>query len=243
MKTRWIVLPTALALLLTLGVVMAKRTGRSTANTTPPPQVLQNLTVNTNSATTLSQQNVNSTVTVPPAPLPDTVSISIADFYNRATKKPFGIYITPQDSPVQPEKFTGYHTGADAETTPAEANTDVPVYAALDGTVHLADHVNGYGGVITIWSTLDGTSITTLYGHLRIASFTVQAGDTVHAGEKIAVLGTGYSAETDGERKHLHFAVLPGHTAELRGYVQRQSELSLWLDPVAWLESYNAQSL
>jgi hypothetical protein len=30
-------------------------------------------------------------------------------------KKPFGIYITPENSPVQPENFTGYHTGIDVE--------------------------------------------------------------------------------------------------------------------------------
>ena len=61
----------------------------------------------------------------------------------RVTKKPFGIYITPKTSPVQPEKFTGYHTGADAETTPAEANIDMPIYAIADGTVVFAGHVLG----------------------------------------------------------------------------------------------------
>src|SRR4030067_1140465 len=33
----------------------------------------------------------------------------------RVTKKPFGIFITPQNSPIQPEKFSGFHTGADFE--------------------------------------------------------------------------------------------------------------------------------
>jgi hypothetical protein len=28
----------------------------------------------------------------------------------RVTKKPFGIFVTPQNSPVQPERFRGFHT-------------------------------------------------------------------------------------------------------------------------------------
>src|SRR4051812_44989022 len=57
----------------------------------------------------------------------------VAGFLSRVTKKPFGIYITPSNSPVQPEKFTGYHTGADAEY--GEVTADVPVYSVASGTV------------------------------------------------------------------------------------------------------------
>src|SRR3989338_10346295 len=42
----------------------------------------------------------------------------------RVTKKPFGKYITPADSPVQPERFSGYHTGADFEVFSNEINTN-----------------------------------------------------------------------------------------------------------------------
>jgi hypothetical protein len=45
----------------------------------------------------------------------------------RVAKKPFGIFITPQSSPVQPEHFRGYHTGADFEIFPEELNVDVAV--------------------------------------------------------------------------------------------------------------------
>src|SRR3990167_7147055 len=41
------------------------------------------------------------------------VSYPISDWLSRITKKKFGQYITPQTSPVQPERFTGYHTAAD----------------------------------------------------------------------------------------------------------------------------------
>ncbi|PIS40806.1 MAG: hypothetical protein COT26_01390 [Candidatus Kerfeldbacteria bacterium CG08_land_8_20_14_0_20_43_14] len=59
----------------------------------------------------------------------------ISNALSRITKKPFGIYITPQNSPVQPERFTGYHTGVDFETLPSEANINVPIYAAANGEV------------------------------------------------------------------------------------------------------------
>ena len=66
----------------------------------------------------------------------------------RVTKKPFGIYITSGNSPVQPEKFAGYHTGVDFETTAAEAGIDIPVPVFCDGKLLLKKSANGYGGVI-----------------------------------------------------------------------------------------------
>ena len=57
-------------------------------------------------------------------------------------------------------------------------------------------------------------------------------GATVKLGQQIALLGDGYSDETDGERKHLHFAIIPGESSNLKGYVQNESELSGWIDPL-----------
>ena len=45
----------------------------------------------------------------------------------RITKKPFGIFVSPSHSPIQPEKFMGYHTGTDFETFPSEKASDVVV--------------------------------------------------------------------------------------------------------------------
>jgi hypothetical protein len=70
------------------------------------------------------------------------------NFVQRVTKKPFGILIDKKTSPVQPERFSGYHTGADAEY--ADVKTDVPVVAIADGTVEYANTVDGYGGVIAV---------------------------------------------------------------------------------------------
>ena len=51
----------------------------------------------------------------------------------RVTKKPFGILIDSTSSPVQPERFRGYHTGADFEVTSDEEALPVP--ALCDGEV------------------------------------------------------------------------------------------------------------
>jgi hypothetical protein len=149
----------------------------------------------------------------------------------RITKKPFGIYVTPKNSPVNPERFTGYHTGVDFETTPAEQNVDVPIYAVCAGKLFYTNWVKGYGGVAVESCTLNGQPVTVLYGHLNFASIMSSvAGTPLAAGQKLAVLGKGYSTQTDGERKHLHLAVHRGATINFLGYVQSKSALSAWVD-------------
>lgn len=157
-------------------------------------------------------------------------------FVDRITKKRFAQYITPSNSPVQPERFRGYHTGADAETTAAEQSADVPVYAIADGTMVVRRTADGYGGVVLIEHTVDGETVTAVYGHVRLSRVSKSVGDRVSRGETIAVLGTGGSAETDGERRHLHFALLKRNSTNLRGYVSAESALSAWWNPVDWLE-------
>jgi murein DD-endopeptidase MepM/ murein hydrolase activator NlpD len=136
---------------------------------------------------------------------------------------------------VQPEKFTGYHTGIDFETTPAEANIDVPIFAACAGKLLLKEYAAGYGGVAVQSCKLGGADVTVIYGHLRLSSIIPSVGFALKPGDKIAVLGTGYSAETDGERKHLHFGIHIGTAINILGYVQKQSDLSGWLDPEKYL--------
>ncbi|MFH0829201.1 MAG: DUF2079 domain-containing protein [Candidatus Kerfeldbacteria bacterium] len=170
------------------------------------------------------------------------VALPIADFFSRITKKQFGQYITPQNSPIQPERFKGYHTGVDAEIVTGEEKTDVPVYSSADGTVVYVNYVSGYGGVVMIQCDVSGETVTALYGHVRLSAVTVKKGDAVTAGQKIAVLGTGYSKETDGERKHLHFGLLKGASLNVKGYVQSSSVLSAWYDPAVWLKDHGTVS-
>ncbi|MBI5467330.1 MAG: M23 family metallopeptidase [Candidatus Kerfeldbacteria bacterium] len=217
---------------LATGVILISKFTFETPLVNGPITVGNTYPANTNVNTAAA--NANTTVTPPAQP---SVVLPLADFYSRITKKPFGIYITPQQSPVQPERFTGYHTGADAEATPAEAAVDVPVLAVAAGTIVFAGHVNGYGGVMVIRHTVNKETFTALYGHVRIASFTKGKGETVKAGEHLALLGTGGSSETDGERKHLHLGFVKGTTVNYKGYVSTRSALSAWLDPVAWLKT------
>ena len=154
---------------------------------------------------------------------------------SRITKKPFGIYITKQTSPVQPERFGGFHVGVDFETTSAEKDIVVPISAACDGKLLLKKRATGYGGVAVQSCRIDGKDVTIVYGHLRLSSVTLTVGQAIKQGDQIGVLGTGYSTETDGERKHLHLGIHKGTTVDIKGYEQSKSALSQWLDAKAIL--------
>ena len=173
-----------------------------------------------------------------PAPAPQTSGLypPISNPASRATKIFFGTYVSPGHSPISPERFTGYHTGQDFETTPAEQNTDVAIYAACAGKLLVKEYASGYGGVAVQSCTLNGQAVTIIYGHLRLASVSPAVGDQLKPGQQIAVLGTGYSTETNGERKHLHFGIHKGTAVNILGYVQKQSDLSGWIDPLPYFK-------
>lgn len=180
--------------------------------------------------------NPDSTTIQPAAPANPIVPAKafvapISDASARTTKKFFGTYVTPQNSPVMPERFTGYHTGLDFETFLDEQNTDVAINAICSGKLLIKKYASGYGGVAVQACNLDGAAVTIIYGHLRLSSISPNVGDQLQAGEKFAVLGTGFSTETDGERKHLHLAIHKGSAINILGYVQQKSLLSGWIDP------------
>lgn len=158
----------------------------------------------------------------------------VAGFATRISKKPFGIYINPENSPVQPEKFTGYHTGVDVEYGDL-AEDKVSVLAIADGEVLRSAWVSGYGGMLAIRHQIEGKSYIVIYGHLSPSTL-VKLGQKVSAGDIIGNLGQAYSQETAGERKHLHLAIYTGSDINVKGYVARQSDLSLWLDPVEFFK-------
>lgn len=153
----------------------------------------------------------------------------IDEFLPRITKKPFGIFITPETSPVQPEKFHGYHTAVDVEYE--DTNEDIPIRAIADGSVALATTASGYGGVLVIRHTIKGKTHAVIYGHLDPQSLTKQ-GSQVKAGQQVGMLGDHLTAETDGGRKHLHFGVRADESIDIKGYVSQKDELKGWLDPL-----------
>ena len=167
--------------------------------------------------------NETHTTTLPPVAQPmDLTSI-------RVTKKPFGTFVTPQNSPVQPERFTGYHTAVDFETFPDEANSDLPFYAICSGKILQKRTATGYGGVLVQACTINDQPVTVVYGHIKLSSIAKFVGDSFTQGEKIGYLGQP-PAETGGERKHLHLGIHKGTTVDIRGYVNAESDLAGWLD-------------
>ena len=96
----------------------------------------------------------------------------------------------------------------------------------------------GYGGVIV--QSIDGEPLTALYGHTRILD-NIKEGSTVTAGQQIAVLGKGFSPETDGEREHLHFAIHKGTNTYLLGHEPTTAKLNQeWENPTALLQNRDA---
>ena len=157
-------------------------------------------------------------------------SSPISNALSRITKKLFGIYVSPNNSPVSPEKFTGYHTGVDFETTPEEVNIDVPIYAICSGKLLVSKFGRGYGGMVVQSCILNNQPITVVYGHVRLTSVKAKIGDNIQTGNFLANLGTGYSSETDGERKHLHLGIHKGSAPNTSGYVSNKNLLSNWID-------------
>jgi hypothetical protein len=130
----------------------------------------------------------------------------------------------------------GYHVADDVEFTDREE--DVPVFAIADGIVRRNDWVNGYGGVMVIAHTIEGKIVMAIYGHIDLSSTSVKEGDKVLRGEQIAYLGEGGTEETDGERKHLHFAVYEGEDSRIQGYESSAEALAKWTNPHDFFAQY-----
>ena len=94
-----------------------------------------------------------------------------------------------------------------------------------------ASTASGYGGVVSIQHQINGQNYMAIYGHLNPASL-IKNNSTVKAGQKIGILGEGFSNETDEERKHLHFSLRLGNNLNLAGYVKNKIDLDNWVDPL-----------
>ena len=85
---------------------------------------------------------------------------------------------------------------------------------------------------------------TAIYGHLDLSSVSLNPGDQISAAQHIGYLGEGGTAETDGERKHLHFAIYEGEDSRIQGYEASADALLNWLNPHDFFAQYglNTQS-
>jgi murein DD-endopeptidase MepM/ murein hydrolase activator NlpD len=153
----------------------------------------------------------------------------------RVTKKTFAMFITPKNSPIQPEKFQGYHTGVDFEVFPEELNAEVSVRAVCSGSLKMKKYATGYGGVAVQDCESNKEPITVIYGHLKLSSINLAVGQNITIGEVIGILGANKSTETNGERKHLHLGIHKGNEINILGYVGSQAELSSWIDPCLYV--------
>lgn len=153
----------------------------------------------------------------------------------RVTLKPFGIFVTPQDSPLEQERFSGYHTGTDFEILEGEKERGVPVKTVCSGELVQKRTASGYGGVVVQRCEIEGEPVTIIYGHLDIKSVEAEKGESLKTGERLGILGEGKSPETDGERKHLHLGLRQGEEVNIKGYVNSQEDLSDWLDPCRYI--------
>jgi septal ring factor EnvC (AmiA/AmiB activator) len=108
---------------------------------------------------------------------------------------------------------------------------EVPVYAIWDGEIVYSNWVSGYGGVTILKFNWQDQDYLALYGHINPDQLP-SVGEKVSHGQKLDILGQEYSSQTDDERKHLHFGIIKGTQINLKGYVQEESQLSAWIDPL-----------
>lgn len=154
----------------------------------------------------------------------------------RVTKKTFWLKVSPKNSPVSPEKFSGYHTGVDFEILEWEENTDIIIKAICSGPLLMKKWATGYGGVVVQKCERDTEVITVVYGHLKLASIEAAINTELRAGDTLGILGKWYSSETDNERKHLHLSIHKWSVVNIRGYTSSEWELSQWINPLEVLK-------
>lgn len=157
----------------------------------------------------------------------------VESFKDRITLKSFGEYITPENSPVENERFSGYHTGVDVEF--ADVQDEISVKAISSGEIAKAEFVSGYGGVVVLKTNINNENVFAIYGHVSLDKFP-KVGSFLAKGQTIGILGEGSTVDTDFERKHLHFGIYKGEPVDLHGYVSKKSELTKWVDPTTLYE-------
>lgn len=163
----------------------------------------------------------------------------LENWENRPKLLTFGLHVTPNpdENPIDPpERFTGFHTALDLEIFPDEADKQVKVMAICEGKIIFENVVEGYGGVLVQSCVLNEQEVTVLYGHIDPATFKITKDIVIPAGTHIANLSPAQSPASGDTRKHLHLGIHKGGKLELRGYVQQQSELSEFIDPLTILK-------
>lgn len=160
------------------------------------------------------------------------IVLPVNEYAQRSTVKRFGDFVQ--------DRFQGYHVGDDIEFNDQESlNQEIPVVSISDGIVTRVDSISGYGGFLSINHEIDGKTLHANYGHLDLRSTKLKQGDRVAKGQFLANLGDHKSSETDGERKHLHFALYEGTQTRINGYEALSKNVANWINPTAFFISQN----
>ncbi len=155
----------------------------------------------------------------------------------RATPLHFGLHVTPnpESNPINPpERFSGYHMGADFEVTQQEVDSEVAVFAICSGPVLQSGFVEGYGGLVVQRCAIGREPVTVLYGHLTLENLPIKDAE-LSAGGRIGVLAPARTHDSDDNRKHLHLGIHRGEGIDVRGYVQSEEEIDEFIDPLTVL--------
>ncbi|EKE27834.1 MAG: hypothetical protein ACD_3C00144G0003 [uncultured bacterium (gcode 4)] len=164
------------------------------------------------------------------------ISEPITNALSRLTKKHFWINVSPWDSPINPEKFSWYHTWADFEITSREANAEVSVYAICSWPLLLKKTAIWYWGIAVQKCKINNSEVSVIYWHLKFSSITWRPKQDIDSGQKLWILGKWNSDETWWERKHLHLSIYKWVGIDTRGYVNSKNSLKDWVDVGALLE-------
>ena len=157
------------------------------------------------------------------------VLLPIAEYQQRRTFNGFGEF--------SQGTLAGYHVGEDIEYTDVILK-EVPIRAIAQGVVRRIGNVSGYGGLVVTLHTIEDRQVHAIYGHVDLASSGLRQGDSIEKGEFLANLGDHESEETDGERKHLHFALYEGAELRLKGYESSSLAVESWINPHSFFEEY-----
>jgi len=147
--------------------------------------------------------------------------LPIAEYGERLRYKAFGEFIQ--------DRFKGYHVGDDIEYD--DEIREVPVIAIADGIIAYSGVVEGYGGLVIIKHNINGKILHSMYGHIDLSSTSLKVADNVSKGDFIGNLGADRSKDTDGERKHLHFALYEGDELRFQGYESSPEKVAYWINP------------
>jgi Membrane proteins related to metalloendopeptidases len=129
----------------------------------------------------------------------------------------YGFVRDPTDTPGG-VVYTRFHEGIDIRPIHRDAHGEPldEVHSIADGKVVHANLVSGYsnyGKYIVIEHHWDSSNYYSLYGHL--SSITVQSGDTVKRGQRIAMMGyTGTGLNRERAHLHLELNLMLSHQFE-----------------------------